>query len=310
MPPIPSSPSAPTRSARDVFRLGAVGVDSSHLPEFTRRIHARHAAGGCRCLVTAFWTDGHHDMPAAEVEKWVDDTRALGAEAHDDLPAMLDQVDGVLVLSVNGALHLKHATPSLRRGLPTYIDKPLTCDLEQARKIHALAEEFGAACYSASSLRFAGELQGVRAAGLGQLAAIDAYGPGELHPLMPGVFFYGVHTIEMVDALWGPGVAAVSARHTPDRDTVHLRYHDGREAVLRLERAGSYDFGATVHGRDGVHSFRVDFATVYDRLIDGMTGFFDHGRAPVDLDHILENIAVMEAANRSIADDGRWFELG
>lgn len=298
-----------TKSSQRVFRLGAVGVDSSHLPEFTRRIHARHAAGKCRCLVTAFWTDGQHDMPAGDVDKWVSDTRDLGAEAHDDLPRMLEQVDGVLVLSVNGALHLKHAAPSLRRGLPTYIDKPLTCDLNEARKIVTLAKEFGAPCYSASSLRFAGEIKETREAALGKLVAIDAYGPGELHPLMPGVFFYGVHTIEMVDALWGPGVAAVSARHTEDRDTVHLRYHDGRAAMLRLERAGSYDFGATVHGSGGVHSFRVDFATVYDRLIEGMTDFFDHGRAPVKLDDILENIAVMEAANRSIAHDGAWVEL-
>lgn len=306
---MPQTQPAPTRSAQDVFKLGAVGVDSSHLPEFTRRIQARQAAGACRCLVTAFWTDGNHDMPASDVEKWVDETRALGAEAHDDLPAMLDQVDGVLVLSVNGALHLQHAAPSLRRGLPTYIDKPLTCDLQEAKKILRMAKEFDAACYSASSLRFASEIKAARESGIGQLAAIDAYGPGEWHPLMPGVFFYGVHTIEMVDALWGPGVAAVSARHTEDRDTVQLRYRDGRDAMLRLERAGSYDFGATLHGREGVHSFRVDFATVYDRLIEGMTDFFDHGKAPVDLDNILENIAVMEAANRSIADDGAWVEL-
>lgn len=300
---------APDGPSDGVFRLGAVGVDSSHLPAFTRRIHDRHAAGLTPCRVTAFWTDGQHDMPAADVQKWVADTESLGAKAHDDLPGMLDEVDGVLVLSVNGKSHFEHAAPSLRRGLPTYIDKPLTCDLHEARQLRDLANQHGAKCYSASSLRFAAEIEQVLAADLGELAAIDAYGPGELHPLMPGVFFYGVHTIEMVDALWGKGVAAVSARHAPDRDLVQLRYHDGRDAVLRLERAGSYDFGATVHGKKGVRSFHVDFATVYDRLIEGMTDFFDHGKAPVDLDNIIENVAVMEAANRSIAADGAWVEL-
>ncbi len=248
-------------------------------------------------------------MPADEVGRWVADTKKLGAQSFDDLEAMLDQVDGVLVLSVNGHKHLQHATPALQRGLPTYIDKPLACSLIEARKIKELAEAHGSRCYSASSLRFAAELHQVRDAKLGELVAIDAYGPGELHDLMPGTFFYGVHTLEMVDAIWGEGVLAVSAHHTEDRDILQLHYRDGRAATLRLERAGSYDFGATVHGREGLHSFHVDFATVYDRLIAGMTRFFDTGEAPVSLERLLENVAVMEAANRSMDREGQWVQL-
>lgn len=300
---------APPGSDPPPLRLGAIGVDSSHLPEFSRRIKERHDAGQTPCRVAAFWTDGQHDMPADDVAKWGADTEALGAEKFDDLDAMLDAVDGVMVLTVNGHKHLEHATPALRRGLPTYVDKPLTCDTAEAKQLLALAKENNAKCYSASSLRFASELAAVKAADLGELKAIDAYGPGELHDLMAGVFFYGVHTIEMVDALWGPGVAAVSARHGEPRDLLQLRYADGRTACLRLEREGSYDFGATVHGSQGVHHFTVDFATVYDRLIDAMLRFFERGEAPVALEDIVENVAVMAAANRSIELDGAWVEL-
>ena len=299
----------PAASSSKVFRLGAVGVDSSHLPEFTRRIAERHEQGLTPCRVTSFWTDGQHHMPADQVEQWVADTEALGAKPCGDLSEMLDDVDGVLVLSVSGHDHLKHAAPSLERGLPTYIDKPLACDPAEAKQIRDLAVKHDAPCYSASSLRFANELKDVHAAKLGELAAIDAFGPGELHELMPGGLLYGVHTIEMADALWGPGVVAVSARQTEERDFVHLRYHDGRDATLRLERVGSYDFGATVHGKDGLYRFKVDFATVYDRLVEGMTRFFDEGIAPASLDHILENIVVMDAANRSMRQDGAWITI-
>ena len=302
-----SRPAADTD--REVFRLGAIGVDSSHLPAFAQRLAQRQEEGGSRCRLTGFWTDGHHDMPADEVQRWVAEAEAVGSRRYEDLDKMLDEVDGVLVLSVNGHRHLAHARPALERGLPTYIDKPLACSLTEAGRIRALAEEHGARCYSASSLRFAAELGAVADAALGELVAIDAYGPGELHELMPGTFFYGVHSIEMVDALWGSGVTAVAAQHTDDRDALALHYADGRLATIRLERAGSYDFGATVHGRDGVHSFRVDFATVYDRLIDGMVGFFENDTAPVTLDRLLENIAVMEAANRSMDQGGRWVQI-
>ena len=301
----PESESADSTSAAPL-QLGAIGVDSSHLPEFTRRINERFQAGQTRCRVTAYWTDGEHDMPAEQVAQWTADAATLGAEPFPDVETMLDAVDGAMVLTVNGHKHLAHATPALQRGMPTYVDKPLTCDVGQAKALLALSEKHGARCYSASSLRFASEVHTARGADLGEVVAIDAYGPGELHGLMAGTFFYGVHTIEMVDALWGPGVAEVSARQAEDRDLLQLRYHDGRTACLRLERKGAYDFGATVHGTKAIESFKVDFATVYDRLIDGMIGFFEEGRAPVSLPDIVENIAVMAAANASFAQDGAW----
>ena len=144
---------------------------------------------------------------------------------------------------------------------------------------------------------------------LSRVVAVDADGPGELLPANPGVLHYGVHTIEMVDAVMGSGVVAVAAEHAEDRDVVRLRWADGRSATLRLERVGSYDFGATVHGTGGVAHFKVDFATVYDRLVAAMVGFFEDGEAPVPLERIVENVAVMEAANRSIERGGSWVEL-
>lgn len=297
-------------SATGTLQLGVVGIDSSHLSEFSRRINTLCLEGKTRCQVTQMWTDGRHDMPDDEIEKWRLTAEAHGVVACDKLDDMLDAVDGVMVLTVNGHRHLAHATPSLKRGLPTYIDKPLTCDLQQAVAIASLAKEHGARCYSASSLRFAAEVaQAAADSRLGQVVAIDAYGPGELNHSMAGLFFYGVHTIEMVDALWGPGVSRVRCTTNPHRDQLDLEYYDGRAARLRMERIGAYDFGATLHGKDGIRSFKVDFDGVYDRLVEGMTKFFEGGDPPASLGRIVENIAVMEAGNRSAASGGGWVEI-
>lgn len=292
------------------FRLGCVGTDSSHLIEFSRRIKALNDAGKSRCLVTSFWTDGRHDMPATDVERWEAETAALGAKRLASRDDLLNGVDGVMVLAVNGHRHLDLSLPSLKRGLPTYIDKPLTCDLAQARQLLAAARSGNARCYSASSLRFAREVTDWDRAALGEIAAIDAFGPGELNSSMEGLFFYGVHTIEMVDALMGkPGVARVSARSDERRELVDLIYRDGRVARLRLERVGAYDFGATVHGTKRLYQFKVNFAGVYDRLVEGMTRFFEGGPAPATLRDIVENIAVMEAGNASIRQGGSVVEV-
>ncbi len=310
---------APTPTARraatperavGTIQLGVIGIDSSHLSEFSRRINTLNQNGATPCQVTQMWTDGVHDMPADEVTKWRMQAEAFGVVASDKLDDMLDAVDGVLVLTVNGNRHLEHARPALERGLPTYIDKPLSCSLDEARTILELAERHRARCYSASSLRFAAEV--VAAAEdntIGKAIAIDAYGPGELNPSMPGLFHYGVHTVEMIDAIWGPGVARVRCTSTDDRDLLDLAYADGRVARLRMERVGAYDFGAVVHGTGGIHSFKVDFDGVYDRLVEGMVGFFGGEAPPASLERIVENIAVMEAGNRSAATGGGWIDL-
>jgi len=291
------------------FRLGAIGVDSSHLPEFTKRIKALSEAGHTRCRVTRLWTDGRHDLRAEQARKWQASAEEMGVRPAESMDELLGDVDGVMVLAVNGNRHLEFALPALRRGLPTYVDKPLTCDLGQARELMRAARDGSARCYSASSLRFAAEVTDLPRAELGRLVAIDAFGPGELNPAMEGLFYYGVHTVEMVDAIWGPGVRRVSAVTTPDRDLADLEYRDGRYARLRMDRKGSYDFGATVHGEKKVHQFTVDFADVYNRLIKGMTRFFEGGEAPVKLRDLVENVAVMEAGNQSMKRDGAWVDV-
>lgn len=143
-------------------------------------------AGKTPCRVTQFWTDGKHDWPvAAEVEKWKSDTLAMGVSEAKSLDEMLKSVDGVLVLAVNGNKHKGLAMPSLQRGLPTYIDKPMTCNLEEAKSLLSAARKSGARAYSASSLRFITEIPKVDFEKLGKLVAVDAYGAGETLDMMP-----------------------------------------------------------------------------------------------------------------------------
>ncbi len=299
------------------MRIGAIGVDSSHLPEFTKRIKAMNSEGKTRCLVTHFWDPGRHEWQHPEgpersrtdVENWRRTTADLGARQVENLDELLKSVDGVMVLNINGHRHLELAIGPIARGMPTYIDKPLTCSIDQARSLLAMTRQYKARCYSASSLRFITEIPRIPRDSLGKIVAIDAFGNGELLDMMPGLWHYGCHSIEMVDAIWGPGVGRVSAIEYPDRHLVDLEYRDGRYARLRLERRGSWAFGATLHGEKGVHQFTVDFAPVYTRLVEGMTRFFEGGAAPVDLRDIVETVAVMQAGNESIRRSGEWVAI-
>lgn len=306
--PTHASSKQPTTD-KAVIRLGIIGMDSGHVPEFSKRINQLNATGKTTCQITRFFGEGPFAMDEDRVRQWRLEAVAAGVKPAADMDELLDESDGVLVLSVAGKQHLKHAKPAIERGLPVYIDKPLTANGAEAKEILALVNKHQARCYSASSLRFADEVKAIPYEHTGQLVAIDAFGPGNRHDSNPGVFYYGVHTIEMVDAIWGPGVAAVAARWTEDRTVVTLHYKDGREASLRLEVKGTTPFGATVQGLKGAHQFTVKFDTVYDRLVQAMVGFFEGGTAPVMLEDIVENISVMQAANQSLESGGKVVDI-
>jgi len=272
--------------------------------------------------VTHFWDPGHHEWQhpegparsAQDVAKWQEDTVKLGAAQVGSLDELLANVDGVMVLNINGHRHLELAIGPIARGMPTYIDKPLTCSLDQAKSLLAMTRQYKARCYSASSLRFVAEIPKLSKEKLGNIVAIDAFGNGELLDMMPHLWHYGCHSIEMVDAIFrwsgqGAGVKRVSAICNEDRHLLDMEYRDGRLARLRMDRKGAWAFGATVHGEKGVEQFVVDFGPVYGRLVEGMVRFFEGGEAPVDLRDIVENVAVMEMGNRSIGLDGAWVDV-
>lgn len=304
------------------MRIGIIGCDSSHTPVFTNRVNTLNKEGKTACKVTSFWDPGNHEWRHPEgpeksredLAKWREDTIKDGARPVESIDTLLASVDGVMVLNINGHRHLELAVPSLAKGLPTYIDKPLTCSTDQARALLNIARQYKARAYSASSLRFITEIPKLNKNALGPIVAIDAFGNGELQDLMPGLWHYGCHTIEMVDAIFkwsgqGPGVKRISAIEFPDRHLFDLDYHDGRYVRCRMERKGSWAFGATIHGEKGVQQFTVDFGPVYTRLVEGMVKFFEGGEPPVDLRDIVENVAVMQAGNESIRRSGDWVDV-
>src|SRR5438128_6370199 len=113
----------------DILQIGAIGADSSHLPEFTKRINALSSEGKTPCRVTHVFDPGQHDL--ADAPKWLKAAQDLGLKLSTSLDELLSDVDGVMVLAVNGNKHLELARPGLQSGLPTYIDKPLTCKLSE-----------------------------------------------------------------------------------------------------------------------------------------------------------------------------------
>ena len=129
-------------SAADL-KLGIIGTDVSHVIHFSRILNkpgeADHVAGA---RIVAAYKGGSPDIVSSRtrVDKFAEDLAATyGVEIVPDIPTLCAKVDGVLLESGDGRIHLQQAKQVIAARKPLFIDKPLASTLEDAREIARLA---------------------------------------------------------------------------------------------------------------------------------------------------------------------------
>ena len=289
----------PAGAGKKPISLGMIGLDTSHVIAFTRRINDPEHPTGCR--VTAAYPGGSPDVKAS-AGRVAGFTRRMaeefGVTMVGSIEALLARVDGVLLMSVDGRTHLAQARPVIAAGKALFIDKPFAAGLAEGMEIFRLAAEAGVPCWSASALRFCPGVTGLRHdERVGRVLGVDAYSPCHLEPHHPDLYWYGIHGVEILFTLMGPGCRTVQRTHTPDGDVVTGVWKDGRIGTFRGLRAGKLDYGALVFGAEGIA--RTGPFTGYDGLVEEIVKFFKTGKAPVAPEETLEILAFMTAADRS-----------
>lgn len=298
-----------------MIRLGVVDFDSSHSVEFTKRLNHVGIAEdqwveGARVVVGCSLPSAITDP--ATVEKYVRAFRDdFGLPLVDRPEEMLGKIDGVLVESVDGSVHLDRVRPFLEAGIPAYVDKPFTCSVSDARKIIALAARKDLPLFSSSSLRYAPELVAFKNAEFqnGPVIGCDAYGPASLHSRNPGLFHYGIHGVETLFAVMGPGCESVTCTFEDGAEVAAGRWKGGRIGTMRGTRAGSSAFGFTAFCQKKVVPVSQATTYIYRELLKKIVEMFQTKRSPLPIEHTLEIVAFIEAARESAAAGGKSVKL-
>jgi predicted dehydrogenase len=288
----------------EVFRLGMIGLDTSHVTAFTGIINDPRNAYGCK--VVAGYPGGSPDIEssASRVEGYTRElSNKFGVEIVDTIEELCTKVDGILLESVDGRPHLEQVRPVFAAGKPVFIDKPMAGNLSDVIEIFHLAKESGVPCWSSSSLRFAPGIIGMRNnKDVGQVLGCDAYAPCHLEPHHPDLYWYGVHGVEILFTIMGTGCESVSRVQTEDYELVTGVWKDGRIGTFRGLRAGKTDYGATVFGTKGIAP--TGPYTGYKPLVDEIVNFFKTGHVPLPPEETIEIFAFMSAAEESEAQKG------
>ncbi|NOZ38996.1 MAG: Gfo/Idh/MocA family oxidoreductase [Planctomycetes bacterium] len=287
------------------LKAGIIGMDAHALP-WTKIINNPQAVGELADLtIVAGYPGGSPDIPQSlELrEASVGPVAELGVEIVDSIDDLLAKVDVVMILSIDGRTHLEQAKAVFATGKPVFIDKPIAASLAEAIAIFRLAKENNVPCFTSSSLRYAERTLNIRNdPKLGDLVGCDQYAPCTLEPHHPDFFWYGIHGVEPLFTIMGPGCVSVTRIHTAGTDMAVGVWNDGRIGTFRGIRQGQRGYGSTVFGSKG----RVSGGGFdgYEPLIVEIVKFFKTGKSPVSEDETLEIFAFMEAAEESKRQGG------
>ncbi|HSU53112.1 MAG TPA: Gfo/Idh/MocA family oxidoreductase [Candidatus Dormibacteraeota bacterium] len=290
------------------IRIGIIGCDTSHVIAFTENLNnpnAKNHVPGAK--VVAAFKGGSKDIPSSANRLDEYSTKLkdqYGVNICDTLEQLCREVDAVCLESVDGRPHLEQLKPVIQARKPVFVDKPMAASLADVKEMFNLAKEANVPIFSSSGLRFAKDTQAVHNGSLGKVTYAETYGPRELEPHHPDLFWYGVHGVEALFTIMGPGCQTVQRGTTPDgKIEVIGTWPDGRKGIFREDKT----FHGLAKGEKG--EAPAGSFDGYVPLVVEIVKFFQTRVAPVKPQETMEIFAFMEAADLSKREGGKVVEL-
>ncbi len=222
----------------------------------------------------------------------------------------------------DGEDHLALARPFLERGIPCFVDKPFAASLADARAMVRLAIDNNTALTHASLLSrtqtgmtFRRRFDEVVEAGLLVVKGVGFANGAVCHgvALAHSLFGYGVEAVDYMGARAGEAEHwnRVSSKYYLEYMLCY--YGDGRQAIVLNANQDVYprtsEFFASAYGKGGaVHSRGIgdrEFISAGAPIVNLFKQMIETGEPPIPYEHILESIAVVDAARLAQAERRR-----
>ena len=208
---------------------------------------------------------------------------------------VIGQVDAVLIPTDKGWEHVERSRPFVEAGLAVFVDKPMVDNAADLKQFCEWVDE-GKPIMSSSCMRYAKEFGPYRASinNLGELryGSITTAKSWER---------YGIHALEAIYPIVGPGF--ISARNTGDaqRNVVHLKHQRGIDVnVIAIEdMKGGFGLLQLCGTKESAQlAFQDNFYAFKAQLL-AFVEFVRTGRRPFPFGETIELMKVVIAGIRS-----------
>ncbi len=282
------------------MKIGIVGAENSHTAAIAKVINVEKKIEDFS--VTHVWGETNAFARKAAEDGQIPN---IVAEPAD----LIGQVDAAVVDHRHGKEHLPAAQPLLEAGLPLFIDKPFCYRTAEGRAFLRRAAELGVPVCSFSVLPHQEAFKRLKRemGELGAIYSVVSTGACDIRSEYGGIFFYGIHQVDMVLRLLGYDLSyAQVIRGSGKNHVATITYKNGAVATMNLIGAGPARFHLSVIGEEG----RLDQEIAFDEspYLAGAVEFcqmFRTGKTEETEQSMLGPVAVLEALEKSIERKGR-----
>jgi len=283
------------------LRIGIIGAENSHTTGFGKMFNV------------------DKKFPAAEVKYvWGEsDEFARNAATKGSIPnivkdpkEMLGEIDALIVDHRHAKYHLKAATPFIKEGIPTFIDKPFCYRVEEGKEFLELARKHGTPVTSYSTIAHSHASYDIKkqVASMGPINQVLRTGPVDMDSEYGGIFFYGVHIVQPLMNMFGEDIERVRVSRNGQKGSANLVYKNGLFVTLIFKNL-AYGWETFVETKEGLLELKSreeesDPALSYTDMVE----MFRSGKEPRSHQSILNCVSVLEALEKSVASQ-KWEDV-
>lgn len=242
--------------------------------------------------ITHIWTDNPED--ARKVAKASKIPNIV--EKPEDV---IGQVDAVIVATDKGDDHIWRVKPFVEAGIPVFVDKPIADNIEDLKTFCKWVKN-GAKIMSSSSLRYVKEYLPyfLSTHELGELRYINM-------TMAKTWERYGMHALEPVYRMTGPGYVSVQNTGDDSHNILHLVHKNG----IHVNLAVIYDMAGSelklVGTKDSVSLARKDSFFSFKAQLEDFVRYLEEGIRPYPFEETIELAEILIAGIRSREEGGR-----
>ena len=285
-----------------MIRIGIVGSDNSHGLAFAKLVNFADEKTGefvyPDLRITAIY--GHDREHTDNVAK-----EGGFEEVVHNAGDLIGKTDAVMVIFRHGSLHAEYALPFIEAGMPVWVDKPFASSAADAEKIIAAAKKKNVLLSGGSTIRFAKDVDTLGYAvahdyDLGAVKSGYLNFPGDTESVYDGIYFYGIHIVEMMIEIFGEKVISVTT-HLRGRELVCVADYENFGVILDFAQGVGRHFGI-VHGENKTMIRDIDSSATYRLGFDDFYKMLKTKTNPRPLDCLLPPIKVVGAIERSLKE--------
>ena len=276
------------------MKIGIIGAENSHTAAIAKIINVDKKIKGCS--VEYVWGETAAFADRAATEGRIPNIVRRPVQ-------MLGKVDAVLCDHRHPKYHLKSVWPFVEAGIPTFVDKPFCYRAAEGKEFLKMAKKKGTPVTSFSVLSHQASFTKFRRdiAGLGKVVSATTYGSCDLKSKWGGVFFYGIHQVDIALPAFGYDVKEVLVTKNGPNATGQLIYQSGLVVTMALIKEGAPGFGiGAICAEGALHTpIRMD-KSPYLSGVRTFTEMFKTGERPLAEEHMLKPVQVLDALEKSV----------